>query len=456
YLQAMINEEILAQLPEVKTLNTKTIVRKPMRLLQQELLVEKLFNVEVSEKVTVSEDEIRDAINKSSFENKVKYIYTDDSKEALVFKKALKEGTNYDSLLAGKLGRLGLNPEYGETDYIAYGELHEPFNETIFSLGLNEVSPMIAHGKGYYIIKKIDSRRTIISEMDYAKYRHRYDQIIRYKKDRIQTGKFLTEFMDPKELVVDGKIFRELANTIYPITTQSQVDSGLTQTPNGSDVSPFRQISDRLSDYYDVPIVRFRGGNWTVRELLYHLSYRPLDLRSTSTEDFAGKLRKIIGLTVRDVFMEEEALRRDYDRDPQIRYELDRWERKYSTRVFMDSIKSQCVPDPAEVESLFNNSAYAPNINLNQVEVYLTNLLIMKKTQDQLMELIKASGIEVTLYPENIESVEVDEPRAGRLPDVKLYKLGLPYFREAFPTPDVLWSADEVLGNISPNFSLQN
>jgi hypothetical protein len=427
-----------------------------MRLLQQELLVEKLFNVEVSEKITVSEDEIRDAINKSSFENKVKYIYTDDEQEALAFEKAHKEGTDFENLLAGKLSRLGLNPDYGETDYIAYGELHEPFNETIFSLGLNEISPIIAHGNGYYIIKKIDSRRTIISEMDYAKYRHRYDQIIRYKKDRVQTGKFLTEFMAPKELVVDGKIFRELVNTIYPITTQSQVDSGLTQTPNGSDVNPFRQISDRLSDYYNVPIARFRGGYWTVRELLYHLSYRPLDLRSTSTEDFAGKLRKIIGLTARDVFMEEEALRRDYDRDPQIRYELDRWERKYSTQVFMDSIKSQCVPDPAAVESLFNNSAYTPNVNFNQVGVYLTNLLTMKKTQDQLTELIKTSRIEVTLYPENIESVKVDEPRAGRLPDVKLYKLGLPYFREAFPTPDILWSTDEMLGNINRDFSSPN
>jgi len=167
-------------------------------------------------------------------------------------------------------------------------------------------------------------------------------------------------------------------------------------------------------------------------------------------------LRKIIGLTARDVFMEEEALRRDYDRDPQIRYELDRWECKYSTQVFMDSLKSQCVPDSAEVESLFNNFVYAPNVNFNQVKVYLTNLLTMKKTQDQLKKLIKASGIEVTLYPENIESVKVDEPRAGRLPDVKLYKLGLPYFREAFPAPDILWSADEMPGNINRDFSSPN
>ena len=62
----------------------------------------------------------------------------------------------------------------------------------------------------------------------------------------------------------------------------------------------------------------------------------------------------------------------------------------------------------------------------------------------------------MTLYPENIESVEVDEPRAGRLPEVKLYKLGLPYFREAFPTPDILWSADEMLGNINRDFSSPN
>lgn len=456
YLQAMINEEVLAQLPEVKALQSKTVVQKSMRLLQQELLVEKLFNVEVGEKVSVSDDEIREAVIKSAFENKVKYIYTDDVEEAQRFEKELSAGAGFDSLLAGKLGRLGMTLENGETDYIGYGELQEPFNDTIFNLGLNEVSPIITHGKGYYIIKKTDSRKMIISELDFAKYRHRYEQIIRYKKDRVQTGKFLAEFMDPKELVVDGKIFRTLVNTIYPITIQSQPDSGLTKTANGADVSPFTQISDRLSDYYNLPIVRFKEGNWTVRELLYHLSYRPLDLRSTSIVDFAGNLRSIIGLTVRDVFMEEEALKQKYDRDPQIRYELDRWERKYTSQVFIDSIRAQCIPDAAEVRSLFNNSAYGSNIDFNQVEVYLTNLISMKKTQGRLKELINTSGIEVTTYPENLKSVEVDEPRAGRLPDVKLYKLGLPYFREAFPTPDVLWSADELLGNIKPDFRLPN
>jgi len=222
----------------------------------------------------------------------------------------------------------------------------------------------------------------------------------------------------------------------------------LTHNQKGTDISPFVQISSNLLDYYDLTVVRFKDGSWTVRDLLYHLSYRPLDLRSTSIEDFAGKLRSIIGLTVRDVFMEEEALKRKYNRDPQIRGELSRWESKYTNQVFIDSVKAQCVADPTEAESLFEHSAYGSNVKFNQVEVYLTNLLTMKKTQDRLKEFIDASGIQVVLYPENLNFVEVDEPRSGRLPDVKLYKLGLPYFREAFPTPDILWSADELYHNI--------
>jgi len=453
YLEAMINEEILAQLPEVQALRSKRVVQKSMRLLQQELLVEKLFNVEVGEKITVTEDEIREAIIKSAVENKVKYIYTDDYAEAQRFADELNHGADFDSLLAGKLGRLGLTLENGETDYIGYGELHEPFSEVIFDLGLNEISPVIAYDNGYYIIKKTDSRRMIISEMDFAKYRHRYEQIIRYKKDRIRTGEFLNEFMGPKDLVVDGKIFRDLVNAIYPIVSQVPTDSGLARTPAGPDVSPFQQISDRLSDYYDEPIVRFKGGNWTVRELLYHLSYRPLDLRSVNIDDFAGKMRNIIGLMARDVFMEEEALRRGYDRDPKIRYELNRWERKYIAQVFIDSVKSQCVPAPAEVESLFAKANYAPDVQFNQVETYLKNMLTMKKAAGRLKELIRASSIKVEKYPENLKAVVVDEPRSGRLPDVKLYKLGLPYFREAFPTPDVLWGADEILDKITGNHS---
>ena len=88
-----------------------------------------------------------------------------------------------------------------------------------------------------------------------------------------------------------------------------------------------------------------------------------------------------------------------------------------------------------------------------QEKNYLKNMLTMKKAAGRLKELIRASGIRVEKYPENLKAVVVDEPRSGRLPDVKLYKLGLPYFREAFPTPDVLWGADEILDKITGNHS---
>ncbi|HDP68214.1 MAG TPA: hypothetical protein ENN20_06905 [Candidatus Marinimicrobia bacterium] len=448
YLQAMVNEAILAQLPQVQEKKSGEYVQKSMRLLKQELLVEKMFNVEVGEKISVSEEEIREAIAKSAIENKVKYLYTADFDEAQRLKAELDCGADFDSLLENKLGRLGIAVENGETDFIGYGELQEPFNETIFNLKPSEISPIISHGKGYFIIKKVGSRRRILAESDFTKYRHRYEQVIRYKKDRLQTGRFLKDFMDPKEVVVDGKIFNVLARTFHSLIKAAVQDSGLQQTPASPEPLSFRQVSEQLVDYYDEPAVRFKDGHWTVRELLYHLSYRPLDLRAADFSELAGKLRTIIGRTIRDVCLEEEALKRNYDRDSEIRYQLDRWERKYTTQVLIDSVKNICQPEQSEVESLYGKTAYAQNVEFEQVESYLSGLLTMKKAQDRLMELAKNSGIEVILYPENLKNVQVDEPRAGRLPDVKVYKLGLPYLREAFPIPDVLWGAEEVLNRL--------
>ncbi len=449
YLRAMINEAVLAQLPQVQEKKSGEYVQKSMRLLKQELLVEKMFNVEVGGKVSVSEEEIREAIARSAVENKVKYLYTDDLNEARRFKAELDSGADFDSLLENKLGRLGIAVENGETDFIGYGELQEPFNETIYSLESSEISPIISHGKGYYIIKKVDSRRRILAESDFARYRHRYEQVIRYKKDLRQTGRFLKEFMDPKEVVVDGKIFNILAKTFYSLISAAVQDSGLQQTPAPIEPLSFRQISDQLADYYNEPAVCFKDGHWTVRELLYHLSYRPLDLRAGDFTEMAGKLRTIIGRTIRDVCLEEEALKRHYDRDPEIRYQLDRWERKYTTQVFIDSVKNVCHPEHSAVELLYEKTAYAQNVEFDQVASHLTGLLTMKMTQDRLMELTESSGIELTLYPENLNNVSVDEPRAGRLPDVKLYKLGLTYLREAFPTPDPLWGAEEALERLT-------
>ncbi|MGC9363704.1 MAG: peptidylprolyl isomerase [Fidelibacterota bacterium] len=449
YLQAMINEAVLAQLPQVQEKKSGEYVQKSMRLLKQELLVEKMFNVEVGGKVSVSEEEIREAIARSAIENRVKYLYTDDLNEARRFKAELDSGADFDSLLENKLGHLGIAVENGETDFIGYGELQEPFNETIYCLKPSEISPIISHGKGYFIIKKVASRRRILAESDFAQYRHRYEQVIRYKKDRRQTGRFLKEFMDPKEVVVDGKIFNVLARTFHSLIHTAIQDSGFQQTPSLPEPLSFRQISEQLADYYDEPAVRFKDGHWTVRELLYHLSYRPLDLRAAEFTELAGKLRTIIGRTIRDVCLEEEALKRNYDRDPEIRYQLDRWERKHTTQVFIDSVKNICQPELSNVESLYEKTAYAQNVEFDQVVSHLTGLLTMKMTQDRLMELAESSEIEVILHPEHLNAVRVDEPRAGRLPDVKLYKLGLPYLREAFPTPDPLWGAEEILERLT-------
>ena len=252
--------------------------------------------------------------------------------------------------------------------------------------------------------------------------------------------------MDPENVVVKAKTFSLVVNELYPVFRKEKNFVAGIKSSEKTDELIGEKTTERLKKYNSEILVTFKNGNWTIGDFLYHLSYRPFYPDLSDINRFAASLRKNIALMLRDYFLEKEGRKRGYQRRKEVISELNEWHEKYRVAEYINHIKRKSKITQSDVSDYYKANINQ-NIPFDRIKDKLNYLLTMEKSYQILMKEIDSLKKEmpVKIYSDHLAKIQVDEPRVGRLPDVKLYKLGLPYFREAFPTPDPLWGIQRIM-----------
>jgi len=441
FLNAMINEEILAaKLRQDSHYANRPATLKALELLEQELLVERLFKVEVHDKVQVSDTEIRTAILQSNRSIKVKYLETQDLKQASQYLIRLDAGIQFDSLLNGQ-DTFGSQTYMDSTGFLKYGELEAPLNEVLFNLNPQAYSEVIPLGDAYFIFQNSAMIKEGASEGDIIKYHDRFHKILMYQKRLQASRRFVKAFMDPLEIQVTGESFVFLVNTLYELYVnvpyeQSQILEGQNVNPELSFQNVFEEVEEHGKD----PAVRFSRGILTVKELLDQILLKPFHIESSDKQSFAKELNAEIAIALRDYFMEQESIIRGYDQDLAIQAELGQWTEKLLVQNYIDVLRSKIVIPEDEVVQHLGVTTVAGGARLKQAKQQLINLkckAVLDHQVDSLMTLTR-----VIIDEDKLDAITVDLPTSKRRPDTYLFKLGLPYLRSAFPTPDPIWGLE--------------
>ena len=441
YLDAMIHEKMLLHLPEVKVNMSDPFLTKSLELLKQELIVEKMFYVDVDDKIQITDEEIKQALIEDAISINAKYFVTEDKNRAVNLKSYLNSGYDFDSIYNEMPPPLNLLEEIFITDYVKVSDISAPFEKILFSLEVGEYSDIAEIEKNYYILQNIDIKQDIISENDVVTKRKHYKKIISYRKKLNDSKSYVKSVLDKKDISVDGEAFRELVEALYYVYNPTEGGLEKKFIANGIfNEMTLQNLEKNLWENLNKPAVNYSDGIWTVKHLIYQLSIRPLDLRATDKADFAGKLRAAIAIIIRDWFLEQDGIERGYDKDPKITRELDLWKTKLSVQAYIDSLKTKMPVSEKDVKNYYK-SIVSDTSSFDKLKEKLQTHLVLLKTRKYLMNKIDSLKLEIpiTIYDDLLDSINVDIPKNKPLPDVKLFKLGLPYFRSAFPTPDMVW-----------------
>lgn len=144
------------------------------------IMMSKLVNHEVREKVVVTPKEISDYYSKHANELKapesvhlkaILILFEEENSESLVKQKSddiyrlIKEGRDFSDL-ARQYSRGPGAQEGGDLGFIEKGQLRKEFDDAIFKLKVGEVSAPVKSQDGYYIFKVEDRKDSYVRSLD--------------------------------------------------------------------------------------------------------------------------------------------------------------------------------------------------------------------------------------------------------------------------------------------------
>ena len=420
YLNAMINELFLYEMLSQNHQYSISQTDSRLMLLKDEYLVEKMFTENVNENIYITDEEIIESIKASKKKLKLSYLFTRFIDTAENCLNVLKKVKNYNQL-TDELFEISDEFSIGETKYLVYGEIDEPLNSIIFSLLPGQISKIITTELGYYILRVDDVITESGSNMDFEINKKRHKKILWNKKGNILAKEYLDLFLSPKNIIVKAESFTTIVNELYPLYKQyNSLPNDIFQL-----IDEFKTMDNR-DDWLQDTLVTYNSGGITCREIVLHIQRRPLFFNTKTINVFAEDFQKRLAIIIRDYFLINDAIKKGYQTGRSLENELIIWKNNLVVNDYINSIKKDLLSQAYNEKS---NKLGREMVS----EIYEKTKVLIKYKLDSLRTKIPLDVDQALLL-----NIEVDDQMIGHVPEVKLFKLGLPYFRLAYPSPNPL------------------
>ncbi|MCX5686713.1 MAG: peptidylprolyl isomerase, partial [Candidatus Omnitrophica bacterium] len=174
YLDEVIMQMLCYEEAVRKGIDRDSEIREVINEARKKILIAKLIKDEVEDKVSVSEDEIRNFFEAHRDEFKTpelwraSHILVADEKEARALLDELAGGANFEDL-ARKHSSDATASRGGDVGYFRRGQVVPDFEKACMKLNVGETSPIVRTQFGYHIIKLTDKKESGLQGYDEAK-----------------------------------------------------------------------------------------------------------------------------------------------------------------------------------------------------------------------------------------------------------------------------------------------
>lgn len=446
YLEKMINEKLLSLQGYELGLDKSERVQRLVKELQEELVIEQVFIDNINSKVVISDQEIREAINKSKVNWKFRY-WVEPEKEFASSVCAHMRQYGYAATVEKILSsnpETTLKPSDFETSYLTWLDVSPELLSVIQNLELGAISDPIEMGEEFYIFQLLDIRREPVTEYDYKSRAESYRKILRARKEQELYEKFVSSFMTPKNVVTKGDVFAVLSQNLYEwYKNKKDIEDLNAAIANAKDDRPYlvniRQILNKV-------LVTFRDGEWTVDDFLK--IYHPKSIKWTENDDLGtlqNKFNAQIASAVRDYFLFQKGYKEKATRRPEVKDEIKRWQDKWVYQELRAKIASNIDVSDEEAKKYFvkfNNrfkvrSDDKPTFesNIKSARLYAAHQKELELINSELQKLRMNYG--VVINHAVLDTMIMIESQKSRGISVQVYKRSSQ--RMAYPVVDPSW-----------------
>ncbi len=372
YLQFLIYESLMAQEAAKLHLDTLPAIQHPLHTLEEEMLIERVFEEKVLSGIEVTDEEIRAEINRDAVTFRFRLLPAGTEQEALQLREAML-ASSFEAVMQEQLKAIPeLRLVEGEltSPYVGADELEPEILAIIKDLPMSEPSQPQFYRGAWNLFEVMDIRRKRLAPEDYEQKAPSYHKIIYNRKAMEQGAVFVENTMSPLDVrtkragfeVLNTALFEWYSDAIPERNLLHYVDEQYLDTP----------YTQMLVEAFDTPVVEYRDATWTIHDFLSHFTPGRYVIRPDDPQSFKARLADIVALVVRDAVLLETAEDEHLEDDEAYQRTVMLWKNKWLFQEYRNRLPADKNTMLSHAESLM--AKYDVDVNWRMLDTLSTSV----------------------------------------------------------------------------------
>lgn len=355
FIKTIIAEKLLAQEAIKKGFDKTKEFVDSYNFMQDFYLRDMLYTKEVKNKVAIPDSDL--AVGKERIRKTItsKFIFSTDEKEITDIYESITKGASFDSILATRPEK----EEQKNAAEVTFGSMHPKMEEAIFNLAPDQVTPVIELREGWYICKVYSvSIKNTLEEKDYSKVRRVVGERI---EDKVYQ-EFYKKFF--KGIVVNAD--RKLFNSLYDAIDLFLKGNKSTLIAHKNKFTIYEVEIEKIKKLIKekdlvLTFIKFEKNPITLNAFLDHMKLTGFDFLRIESGYLRRRLNSYISTYIQNQIVAREALKRGYEKLPEVADDLQIWKDNYLSNLMMkQNYKAQIVTDEEAYSFFSKNSGIIP------------------------------------------------------------------------------------------------
>jgi hypothetical protein len=431
YLNYMINEKLLALEGGTNKFDTTQIYKDLYSDIYADLATEELYKQEILPKISISENEIADALKKKNTEIYLRWIFCKEKDEALAVQKKIIGGYSFDTLFNAQLQADSLfrDERTFKTNKFKLWQKNPALASIADTLRVGSISRPINAGDGWYIVRTDSIVKVItLSEGEYDNGRVEVSRAITIKKMDEYSDKYVDSLLRNAEPVIDGKAFQIIRTYVgkFELPKETFDEWNLQKL---YDKAYSELAGNKKTAASSFVLVRLNDTILTVGDFIHWYNQRVdyLKFPKTDKKAFSASIEGLIWRMVRDNVLTSVAARKGMMDLPVVKSQAEWWKDKILYALVRDDMGNTLTLKISDQKQ----SLLKPKTN-EDMSSEINKMLLRK------LNALK-SKYKIKINDAILNKIVVQDENNPKAIDMYIVKKGGIYPHPAFPSIDKYW-----------------
>jgi hypothetical protein len=352
FLFTLIAEKLMAQEAREQGLDRDSSLLNAVHGVERLFVRDELYRREVRNKVTISDQELQQAMAMAQQDCKVYFLFTPSLATADSLYRLIQNGMPLE--LFSSSASPQANWDGPDSAITRWGDADERMEAAVYGLKLGRTAAPLRLDDGFYIVKLMGKSITVLGgEQERKSMEERVSQILRKRKEQKRMFEFIAGALKNTQVEIKGRPTKDIIIGLF--------DAYRAANPAGTphtDTARFFLTQDLIDSVLkkhggeaDRPYVLFPGEQWSLRTALEKMRVAGLTIDRPTLE----KVRLAFDQRLRDLIDQENLTQLGYARQLQhssaVQKELGPWRDWYLAQLYKNTITDTLSASQQEIEN---------------------------------------------------------------------------------------------------------